>query len=69
MIVATLQVPEREAAKFACNSVVVGKNVVMPSGNDETTRILTERGFTVHAVDMSEFMKSGGAAKCCTLSI
>uniref|UniRef100_A0A914V658 Dimethylargininase n=1 Tax=Plectus sambesii TaxID=2011161 RepID=A0A914V658_9BILA len=62
-------VSEREASKFACNSVAVGKNVVMPAGNDETAKALTDRGYNVHFVDMSEFIKSGGASKCCTLAI
>uniref|UniRef100_A0A914V864 Uncharacterized protein n=1 Tax=Plectus sambesii TaxID=2011161 RepID=A0A914V864_9BILA len=40
-----IPVSEREASKFACNSVAVGKNVVMPAGNDETAKALTDRGY------------------------
>jgi N-dimethylarginine dimethylaminohydrolase len=30
---------------------------------------LRERGFTPIGVEMSEFVKAGGAAKCCTLEL
>jgi len=30
-------------------------------------RELKRRGFTVHPLDLSEFLKAGGAARCLTL--
>ena len=64
-----ISVPDEEAMKFACNAVVVGKHVIMPSGCEWTERQLKERGYTPHPLDMSEFIKAGGACKCLTLSI
>lgn len=63
----TIEVSESEALQFACNSVVVGRHVVMPSRCPSLTAQLQTRGFDVHPVDMSEFIKTGGAAKCLTL--
>ena len=62
-------VPEEEATRFACNAVVINKNVVLPTGCPETQKHLQSIGFTTFAVDMSEFLKSGGAAKCLTLKL
>ncbi len=62
-------VPEQEAARFACNAVVIENNVVLPTGCPETERHLQSKGFTTFTVDMSEFLKSGGAAKCLTLKL
>ncbi len=64
-----LAVPEGEALKFACNAVCVGKHVVLPSGCPETMNWLSTRGYQPHDVPLSEFMKSGGSAKCLTLAL
>ncbi len=64
-----LEVPEQDAKKFACNAVVLGKTVVMPAGCEETKRMLESRGYIVHAVELDEFMKAGGAAKCLVLKL
>lgn len=64
-----IRVPEKEALRFACNVTVIGKNVVMPSGCPETAKELEKRGFEVHALDFSEFIKAGGAAKCLVLKL
>ena len=63
----TIPVSPEEALKFACNSVVVGKQVVMPSGCPILRFYLEERGYTVYEAPMSEFIKSGGACKCLVL--
>jgi N-dimethylarginine dimethylaminohydrolase len=62
-----IEVCLEEALRFACNAVVIGQHVVLPSGCPRLTRALEERGYTVHSVEMSEFLKAGGAAKCLTL--
>ncbi|MCS6288186.1 MAG: hypothetical protein H8K10_04335 [Nitrospira sp.] len=64
-----LAVPEEEALRFACNAVCVGKQVVIPVGCPCTTKLLEERGYRTHPVQLDEFMKSGGAAKCLTLAL
>ncbi|MDO8462413.1 MAG: arginine deiminase-related protein, partial [Deltaproteobacteria bacterium] len=64
-----IEVAENEATHFACNAVVVGKQIVMNSGCPKITRDLAKRGYTVHASDTSEFMKAGGSAKCLTIRL
>lgn len=64
-----ISVPEEEAIRFACNAVSVGKHVVIPAGCPRTMQILRDRGYRTHAVELDEFMKSGGAAKCLTLAL
>ncbi len=59
-----IPVSEEEACKFACNAVVIGKNVVLPEGSSATEKNLQNHGFIPHPVNVSEFMKSGGACKC-----
>lgn len=64
-----LPVVAEEAKHFACNAVVIDKHVIIPTGCPELTNTLEENGFNVHACDMSEFIKAGGACKCLTLRI
>ncbi|KAL6740610.1 hypothetical protein Aduo_013953 [Ancylostoma duodenale] len=64
-----IPVEESEAEKFACNSVVIGKNVIMNQGSVKIAKVLVERGYKVHFVAMSEYLKSGGSAKCLTLRL
>jgi N-dimethylarginine dimethylaminohydrolase len=64
-----IEVAPEEAVSFSCNAVVVGRAVVMNEGAPKLAAALAERGFTVHALDFSEFIKSGGSAKCLTLRI
>ncbi|VDM46509.1 unnamed protein product [Toxocara canis] len=60
---------EQDATLFACNAVVVGKTVVMHKCSSDTVKRLGKHGFDVMFTDMSEFLKSGGSAKCCTLEL
>lgn len=62
-------VTEEDARKFACNAVVINKQVIIPSGCDTTAALLTNLGFTAHQADMSEYIKAGGACKCLTLKM
>jgi N-dimethylarginine dimethylaminohydrolase len=63
----TIRVVEEEALQFACNAVVLGRDVVMPAGCPLIRGELEARGYKVHPVELSEFLKSGGAAKCLVL--
>ena len=58
-----------EAARFACNAVCIGRHVVLPSGCPETMAMLKDRGYIPHALDLDQFLKSGGSAKCLTLAL
>ena len=62
-----VEIDEAEALRFACNSVCLGSQVVMPSGCPKLAIQLEALGYQVHLVEMSEFIKAGGAAKCLTL--
>ncbi len=59
-----IEVGEEDALKFVCNSVVIGKDIIMPSGGKQVIAQLKELGYKVHEVEMSEFIKAGGACKC-----
>ena len=63
-------VSDADAAAFACNAVGVGEDAVVLNAASPALRDwLAERGFTVHATPLGEFMKAGGSAKCLTLRI
>lgn len=61
-------IASREDAEwFALNAVSDGRNVVVPRQAPVFAAQLAERGFVPVPVDVSEFRKAGGGAKCCTL--
>ena len=62
-----IQVPEEEARRFACNSVVIGRHVVISANCPVVGAELRARGYKVHEVDVSEFLKAGGGPKCLVL--
>jgi len=64
-----LPVSDRDAFSFACNAVSVGKNIVMNQSSVELTNRLSDVGYTVHQVVMSEFLMAGGSVKCLTLRL
>jgi len=64
-----LPVDEIDATRFACNSIVVGKSVIMHEGSERTARLLEKVGYKPVFVNMSEFIKAGGSAKCCSLEL
>lgn len=64
-----IAVAEREAERFACNAVVLGNNVVVNAGSDRLAADLHSTGYRCHFVELDEFIKSGGSAKCLTLRL
>lgn len=64
-----LAVPEADAFRFGCNAVVVGKTVVHNSNCPGLRDVLTQAGFTSIEVELDEFLKAGGSAKCLTLRL
>ena len=64
-----LAVSEESAVRFACNAIVAAGSVVTNTGCDDLKRPLAERGYKLRMVELSEFMKSGGSAKCLTLRL
>ena len=63
-----IEVGEGDNHNMACNGVVVGKTLVTPDGiSEQLKNAFTKYGFTTREIDMTEFKKGGGAAKCLTL--
>lgn len=66
-----LPVGEEDAKRFACNGVFVEHGghttVIMNKPSKELVGTLDKFGFLVRGIDMSEFLKSGGSARCLTL--
>ncbi|MBW3645420.1 MAG: amidinotransferase [Actinobacteria bacterium] len=58
-----------EASQFVANSVVVGRNVVMPACPPRVGRVLEKWGFEVAVADVGEFLKAGGGCRCLTLAL
>ena len=64
-----IAVTEPDAVRFACNAVNIGRTLYLnPVGATLRSRLQTS-GFEVIEVPLSEFIKSGGAAKCLTLRL
>ena len=59
----------QDAAVLGLNAVSDGRNVVLASAAVELTQALHDRGYTPISIDLSELLKAGGGAKCCTLEI
>jgi len=59
-----IEVRSEDALNFACNSLVFGQHIIMPFASRWLQEQLKSRGFHVHIVEVSEFIKAGGACKC-----
>ncbi len=68
-IESALIVQDDEAARFACNAVVLGEHVVLNTGCPQLESDLRDRGYEPHATPLDEFIKAGGSAKCLTLRL
>jgi N-dimethylarginine dimethylaminohydrolase len=64
-----LPVGDSEAKRFGCNAVVVGKTVIVNTGCEQLQADLEQWGYATIAVDLDEFLKAGGSAKCLTLRL
>ncbi len=58
-----------DAAVLGLNAVSDGRNVVLAAQATGLAGQLASRGYRPIPVDMSELLKAGGGAKCCTLVI
>ena len=65
-----IDVSEADARRFVCNAIPVGRRLVMQAGvSAALRRRLSRRGFEIRPVDLSEFLKAGGSAKCLVLRL
>jgi N-dimethylarginine dimethylaminohydrolase len=58
-----------DAEVFGLNAVSDGRHVLLASQASNLIDELWARGFVPIGVDLSELLKSGGSAKCCTLEM
>ncbi|QNI34080.1 amidinotransferase [Alloacidobacterium dinghuense] len=64
-----IAVSEADALRFACNAVNAGRSIVLNRISPELRAQLESRGFCVIEVELTEFLKAGGAAKCLVLRL
>jgi arginine dihydrolase len=64
-----IAVTEADAHRFGCNAVVIGKTVVHNSRCPDMAASLTRAGYRSIEVELDEFLKAGGSAKCLTLRL
>lgn len=63
-----IEIDRDEARLLACNSMAVSGNVILSTKSAPKFHdALSKAGFDVVPLDLSEFAKSGGGAKCLTL--
>jgi N-dimethylarginine dimethylaminohydrolase len=60
---------EADAEVLGLNAVSDGRHVVLARAAARLAAQLRERGFEPVGVDLSELLKGGGGAKCCTLEL
>jgi N-dimethylarginine dimethylaminohydrolase len=64
-----IEVCAEDAARFGCNAVCIDRQVVLSTGCTKLTHDLSGWDFAVHSVTLTEYLKSGGSAKCLTLRL
>jgi N-dimethylarginine dimethylaminohydrolase len=64
-----IEATEADAVAFGLNAVSDGRHVVVSAGARHLRAELAGRGFVPVPVDVSELLKGGGGAKCCTLEV
>ena len=64
-----IPIEEKEARRFACNAVVVGRTVITNTGCPWLHDSLRARGYDPVETPLDEFVKAGGSAKCLTLRL
>ena len=64
-----IEAKDEDAETLGLNAISDDYNVVMPAQARELADQISAAGFNVVPVDLSEFKKSGGGPKCCTLEL
>ncbi len=62
-------VEEPDAVRFACNAVNVGSAIILNRISEELVTRLNSLDFEVVQVELSEFLRAGGAAKCLVMKL
>ena len=64
-----IAVTEADALRFACNAVNIDQTIVLNRISPELEATLRASGFNVIQVELDEFLKAGGAAKCLVMKL
>ncbi len=64
-----IEVSPADAARFACNALVVDDRVVLNAGCQTTEQALVARDLVPVPTPTDEFLKSGGSVKCLVLQL
>jgi N-dimethylarginine dimethylaminohydrolase len=62
-------VREADAVCFACNAINVGRTIILNKISSKLSDQLELLGFHVVQVELTEFLKAGGAAKCLVMRL
>ena len=62
-------VSELDALRFACNAVNIGTTIILNWISAELSAELGSFGYDVIQLELTEFLKAGGAAKCLVLRL
>lgn len=64
----SIPVSTGDALRFCCNAIVIDRTVILHRGVSKSLRKeLERRDFHLYELDLSEFLKAGGSAKCLVL--
>ena len=58
-----------DAGNFACNAINIDDRVILHRASEPLKARLMLAGFKVHEVELTEFLKAGGSAKCLSLKL
>jgi N-dimethylarginine dimethylaminohydrolase len=58
-----------DAVAFACNAINVGRTLILNKISSKLCSQLEQLGFKVIQVELTEFLKAGGAAKCLVMKL
>ena len=64
-----INISDDDALHFACNAVSIEDKVILNNCSNELANTLNKLGYNVIKTELTEFLKSGGAAKCLTLRL
>ena len=65
-----IAVSRADALRFCCNAIVANHTVILHQGISSALRSrMRRRGLTCREMDLSEFLKAGGSAKCLVLRL
>lgn len=62
-------VQESDAVRFACNAVNIGRTIILNKVGSGLAATLETAGFELEQIELGEFLRAGGAAKCLVMRL